>query len=730
MQAFIATLLQFASEHLHNAVAGTLVLAGLFFIIRFLIPGVMLGRELRTVQRNLSQLKEAGSTLDLDRIREESMVSTALLHCWDEYRDTLHGQKQITSGGTLEVSRWRATSMANAFFTEQALVDAPLRTEFYKHLPGILTGLGIIGTFAGLIFGLQSFGQVDLGDADSARGGLRQLLSAVGGAFIVSGSAIALAMLVTTIEKHIINGRYTEVEKLCGLVDSLFDSGAGEEYLQRLVEASETSATQTMQMKESLVTDLKQMLTELTQQQIAAMTATSAELGQVITKSLSDGLKEPLTRISNAVESVGSSQGEAVNKLLTDVLASFTEQMQAMFGSQMRGMSDMLVQTASTIEVASKRFDTLAGQIQHAGTGAVEGMAKRLDEGLQQMQARQAEANEQMTTFVEQMRRSISQGQSESAELTMSMMKELSASTGGLVQQLREQAQSAQQDHVRRQDESGQQTRALMEQLQSGMAASQRESADAAASVLREVTDTSSAMVSRAQAQALLAQEEHATRQNSLAEQVTDLLKRQSDSVKALTDAVGMASAAMQDATLKMGASTDRNIERLGTGAERLSGAADQLSANLNLMKASSDGISSTADKLVSAGGLLATALDSTQLALSEQKAVRDALGTMVSELRLIIENATREAGMTSELVNSLQTASQRLTEAQRSADVYLEGVTQVLGDSHAEFAKQMEKTLREGNKVFHEELAQATGLLKGSIQDLGDVLDALPTTT
>ena len=57
-----------------------------------------------------------------------------------------------------------------------------------------------------------------------------------------------------------------------------------------------------------------------------------------------------------------------------------------------------------------------------------------------------------------------------------------------------------------------------------------------------------------------------------------------------------------------------------------------------------------------------------------------------------------------------------------------MEGVTEVLGEAHSVFAKQMEITLREGNRAFHQELAQATGLLKGAIQDLGDVLDNVRT--
>jgi hypothetical protein len=52
-----------------------------------------------------------------------------------------------------------------------------------------------------------------------------------------------------------------------------------------------------------------------------------------------------------------------------------------------------------------------------------------------------------------------------------------------------------------------------------------------------------------------------------------------------------------------------------------------------------------------------------------------------------------------------------------------------VLGEAHSTFAQQLMNTLREGNKGFHEELAQATGLLRDAIQDLGDVFDSLPSS-
>lgn len=714
------------SSALHWGVGALLAISVAFFFIQFLRPGRRVGRELRNARLRLEQLKASGPVLDLDRVRDDAMVSEALRHCWDEYRDTLHGQKQVNSMGVMEVRRWRATSMANVFFTDQGLIEAPLRTEFYKHLPGILTGLGIIGTFSGLIVGLQGFKVSD--DASVVRGSLETLIVSVGGAFMVSGIAIALAMAVTTIEKSLINGRYTELERLCSLIDSLFDTGAGEEYLQRLVEASETSATQAMQMKESLVTDLKQVLSELTQQQIATMTSTSQALGHSISTSLTEGLADPLTRISHAVQQVGNSQGEAVNKLLTDVLGNFTEQMHSMFGAQMRGMSEMLVQTANTIQNASQRFDQLAGQIQQAGTGAADAMAQRMEDALQQMQVRQTEANDQMRLFIDHLKDSVAKGQSESAELTMDMMRELSESTSALVLGLRNQAHAAEQAHSQQQAATSERLNSFLDQMQASAAQNQSESAIATQRLLGQLGDSASGMVQALQAQTQKAHEEHANRQSEIAAKSSELMEQQSAQIARLTDAVQQASVSMQSAVEGLQTRAQATIDSMGQGAEKLYGASSRLGDNLDRMKTNSDGLNDMADKLTGSATTLGAALTVTQQVLGDQRLVRDALASLVGNLRETVELAKREASMSSGLVDSLQAASQRLTEAQRTTETYLQGVTDVLGEAHGAFAQQMMATMREGNKAFHEELAHATGLLKGAIQDLGDVLDNLPS--
>lgn len=778
----------------HHALTLILIFVLIYFANtfwkEFFENGKNVSNDLERAIKKLNDIKSNGNYTDLEVIREKAMVSQTLKSCWDEFSDTLHGQKKVDAQGIMTVNRYRATALANSFFTEQIVISTPLKAEFYKHLPGILTGIGIIGTFLGLIFGLFTFDVSK--DAEQVRSSLRSLLASVGNAFIVSLAAIGMAMWITWLEKRTINKLYTELDELCGLVDSLFEAGAGEEYLQRLVDAAETSATQTMQMKESIVTDLKQVLTELTNQQIATMTATSQQLSQSIGDSITQGLVDPLTRISEAVQTVGNSQGEGVTKLLTDVMSRFVTEMDGMFGSQMRGMNEMLVQTASTIQDASQRFEQLANQIQQAGNGAADAMSKKVEEALLNMQNAQASSNEQMRMFVEQLKQNMSQGQSESSELTKNLVKELSESTTALVRSLQDQSNNAQLAHDDRQKERDEQMNRLLEHLKENISNTQAESANATTQLLGKLGESTEKLVKQLENQtekarqdqvarsaqqdastaelldnlknhfksaqsetvssttALLtqlgeatqnlvkslqdqgnqAQLDHTKRMADLVDKITTSLGQNQLQVSRLTEVVTESSDAMRDSISRLQISTNSNIEKMGVGADMLHGASVRLTENLSAVKGATEGLGANAKQLVDASGHLSNALSVMQNALGDQKSVRDAIGMMVADLKNTVENAKKDAGLTTELVANLERASGQLQKAQTDAGKYLSGISEVLAKAHSEFATQLRATLTDSNKAYQAELAQATNFLKGAIQDLGDVLDSLPSNS
>jgi hypothetical protein len=196
-----------------------------------------------------------------EQIRRNFTHNTDLLHLWNEYTETVHKQFELVDKRQ-SLKALRATVPAETFFNTEVIVDTKLNTEFFKHLPGLLTGIGIIGTFTGLLIGLNGF-TPDTSDITKLSEGLKDLMSGVQEAFVASAIAITAAMLVTFFEKRLLNNRYKQVEKLAQAVDALYDAGAGEEYLRELVESSQQNQAHTAQLKDAKVNDLKTMLENL-----------------------------------------------------------------------------------------------------------------------------------------------------------------------------------------------------------------------------------------------------------------------------------------------------------------------------------------------------------------------------------------------------------------------------------------------------------------------------------
>ncbi len=354
-------------QHIY-AFAAVLAALLLSFIFFFLLPALIVSRQLSAVTKKLLLLngKPAG---DMGQIFRNRGV---LEHLWLEYADSLHKQADDQS------VRLRSTLPAGVVFRPDILVDIPLRTDFFKHLPGLFTGVGIIGTFYGLLIGMKSF--VVSNNSVVVRESLTRLLHGVSEAFLISATAITLAMIVTFIEKLVVSDLNARVEKLVQLLDGLFEGGAGEEYLARLVRASESSPTQ---MADLFKGELKRMLTELHERQVASATANSAALAERIAQSIEAGLKNPLAEIADALK---NTQTESqLKKMLDD------------FSVQMKSQGGLHQKTLEALQATVARMESVAS----SQRSMVEQMAKSNDEAA----SREVLMHEKLIDLIEQMRK-------------------------------------------------------------------------------------------------------------------------------------------------------------------------------------------------------------------------------------------------------------------------------------------------------------------------------------
>jgi ABC-type transporter Mla subunit MlaD len=132
--------------------------------------------------------------------------------------------------------------------------------------------------------------------------------------------------------------------------------------------------------------------------------------------------------------------------------------------------------------------------------------------------------------------------------------------------------------------------------------------------------------------------------------------------------------------------------------------------------------------KIQSSSQSLSTATASVQQMFADYRRTSDALAAMLADLKITMDTAKKEAGMTTELVSQLKAAADQLGQAQQQADSYLQGINKVLAETHQSFAIEVSNTLRQGNSEFQKELTQAVSLLRSGIQELGETLDDLPS--
>ena len=104
---------------------------------------------------------------------------------------------------------------------------------------------------------------------------------------------------------------------------------------------------------------------------------------------------------------------------------------------------------------------------------------------------------------------------------------------------------------------------------------------------------------------------------------------------------------------------------------------------------------------------------------VSDYRANREATGAMLAELKAVVESAKREASMTQQTLERIQSATAKLTQAQQETEDYLDGVSQVLGEAHERFADGLTKVLDRANGDYQAKLSAAVGMLSSAVNEL-----------
>jgi hypothetical protein len=731
------------------------------FLLGYLVQGSRVGVQLGSALRQIRKLSAASKKVKPADVRA-AMSKEPLKHLWDEYEDTLHELKKA-GNGELSLTEVRATVPAEMFFTRDVLVDSRLFDDFTRHLPGVLTGLGIIGTFAGLLEGLSKF---DASNTATAVAGLKPLLDGVAHAFVASAIAIGCAMLVTFLSRFFLAMFYRQVEKLCHAIDSLYETGAGEEYLSRLVQASEKNEAHSAQLKQALVEDLTQMMTNLVDRQIQAQAESNRALGAHIGEAITGTLAGPLKQMTEAMETSSKGNTQAVTGMLETMLAGFMGKLEDTFGGQMRGIHDQMDRSVGMMTTVQEALQKLVQDINSSNEQAASRMSGTLEDAMKQSAANQQLLTDQMRQFVDDFRKLVSDEQAKSKKTMDDAIANVLQSVDAAVKNLEAARTSAQQaDAAHGEKLAARSQEALETVTRYGAAATSRLSntidetlkksadnqtqmadqmraflADAQQRSSDELTKSRQAMdesVGKVLQQLTTAVEQMETVRKAAASQEQSrsdkLANRTQELVGGLTDQVEGLLKAVQDQVAKtqqnidaISSVTTRAIDGMNAGALNMGTAAQRFETAGGAVSGVFEKSAQVAIQLATTSGSLQAAAAAVKQGFDQYETTRRTVDSNVSALTALIENAKKEAGLSRQMLTDLERIVGQLKTAETQSLQYLEGVNKTLTTAFQNFGTQLTEQVRKAVGETDRQLGGGVQQLTGVVQELGSALSRL----
>ncbi|MEJ5205902.1 anti-phage ZorAB system protein ZorA [Acinetobacter junii] len=622
--------------------------------------------------------KDASSSKNI--LDSEFEHDTPLQHAWLNYKNSFHDIYETVDGEDLLVSS-RATASSDVFFSQTVIVDTPLKVEFYKHLPGIITGVGIIATFAGLLFGLLAFDPA--GDPSKVQDSLGLLLAGVSEAFMASGLAIATAMIITWREKSWLRKCYESLETLTTEIDQIFETDAtGEEYLAKLLRSSEANETNARQLKDSLVNDLKAMMTNLVEENKKNQIAFAAQLSESYAKSsqdmatqigqsITDTLQAPLDKIASSVQQVSGDQGSAVQELMTDVLTAFMSKLESTFGSQMTGMNEMMNQSVFAMKEMQLGFSQLLTDMKINSETSTKTLEIQMSKMIEDIQQKQNEMSDQMNLMVDH----LSQGAAKIGEQGQHAIEQLNGKVSELMGNLGGTMSELMSDVTKQRME---QDRVILENQQ-------------------KLHEQSSALI------------------DNLGAEIKDLIAHSQNAIQVYKENIQ-----------KLSQVTTDSITGMNNGAEKMRLASEQFNTAGSSLITVTDKTSQLIAEVSTTSTHLTSASSNLISLLKDYKDSQESVKQAISTLDGLIKQAQSEAGMSTRMLEDMNHMTNALNQVKKEMQDYLEQVSDVLVKSFESFDSSVETSLNHSLRDFDNTLDQAVKRLVDGIEGLGGFVEDL----
>ncbi len=235
------------------------------------------------------------------------------------------------------------------FLNEHELLFKDVDREIWRSGPQSLTGLGILGTFVGLMIGLF---RLNLGNADDLVEATTQMIGGIWIAFATSAVGILLSLVLRSVGNTADHQLRMQYNKIIDRIDYLFIRHTPEMYLRSIEDFNRRQLERTdelVQTSKSLANDLAEALVD--------------PLTESFNSAMDENLKPAIEGLKESMDAMADKLAGMNQDALEQMVAKFAVAMEGAAGAQRERLAESLAEAADTIGNSANVMNTILEQM-------------------------------------------------------------------------------------------------------------------------------------------------------------------------------------------------------------------------------------------------------------------------------------------------------------------------------------------------------------------------------
>lgn len=282
-------------------------------------------------------------------LAEINKSDKTLKNIWNEFDESLI--KKQTLDGKLLIRN----SIDSEYFFNKDTMISHIGSKLYSAIPGVLLGIGLLGTFFGLYVALV---QLNVGDAEQLSDSIKLLINMAGVKFAASIWGLFLSILFTLFDKVLEFGLDSKLEKIQKDINEMFQRETAEQNLDKILVENEQQTKALNGLATSLTEKISAEFNSILIPKIDSINEHFSNLPNNISSSISKSLEKPLQNISDTVKNITTNQAEQSTQALETLITKFVDKLDSVAGSQGEMLKESVIQSQKVLTETSNHLNT------------------------------------------------------------------------------------------------------------------------------------------------------------------------------------------------------------------------------------------------------------------------------------------------------------------------------------------------------------------------------------